>query len=129
MNGHAAQISTRINVQYDLGPESQSPGLTPTLCNHTLTIPSGCSMVRQNSATTNDGRTYGMRNTARTTARPRYGFCVTSAAATPRGIVTIVEITANETLSQMEWPSPDPNASAKFFSPMKGASSHRRREY
>ena len=37
---------------------------------------------------------------------------MTSAAAMPSGIVTIVEITANETLSQMECPSPDENASA-----------------
>src|SRR5690349_12000450 len=102
MNGQAAQISTRIGVQYDLGPDSQRPAEIPTSCSRLLTMPSGCSIVRQTSATTNDGRTYGMRNTARTTARPRYGFWVTRAAPTPSGIVTIVEMTANETLSQME---------------------------
>src|SRR5436190_13044138 len=102
MNGQAAQISTRMRVQYDVGPLSQSWSEIPTLLSRLLTIPSGCNMVRHTVATTKDGSTYGMRKTARTRARPRYLFCVTMAAATPIGRVTIVLISANETLIQME---------------------------
>src|SRR3954451_18083187 len=102
MNGHAAQISTRISVQYDFGPESHSPPVMPTFASRVLTTPSGCSMVRHTVATTKDGSTYGMRNMARTRERPRYRFCVATAAATPNGTVAIVEITANETLIHME---------------------------
>src|SRR4051794_36715771 len=111
MNGQAAQISTRISVQYDLGPDSHSPPVTPALASNVFTMPSGWSMVRQTVATTNDGSTYGIRNTARTTPRPRNLFWVASAAATPNGMVTIVEITANETLIHMECSRPDWNAS------------------
>ena len=74
-------------------------------------MPSGCSMVRQTVATTNDGSTYGIRKIARTSARPRYGFWVATAAATPSGTVTMVEISANETLIQIECGRPDWNAS------------------
>src|ERR1043165_3014954 len=129
MNGQAAQISTRISVQYDFGPDSHSPPATPAFASSALTMPPGCNMVRQTVATTNDGSTYGIRNTARTQARPRYRFWVTIAAATPSGTVTTVAITANETLIQMECSRPDWNASTKFFRPMNGASSHRRRVY
>src|SRR6185295_4164853 len=129
MNGQAAQISTRISVQYDFGPESHSPPSMPTFCSSVLTMPSGCSMVRQTVATTNDGSTYGIRNTARTTARPRYRFWVATAAAMPNGTVAMVEITANETLIQMECGRPDWNASTKFCRPTNGASSHLRKVY
>ena len=74
----------------------------PTLASSVLTMPSGCSMVRQTVATTNDGSTYGIRKTARTSARPRYLFWVAIAAATPNGTVAAVEITANETLIQID---------------------------
>src|SRR3954454_5766488 len=113
MNGQAAQISTRISVQYDLGPLSHSPPLTPTLCSRVLTTPSGWSMVRHTVATTNDGSTYGIRKRARTRARPRYAFCVTTAAATPIGIVTSVDRIANETLIQIDFGRAEVNASEK----------------
>jgi hypothetical protein len=71
MNGHAAQISTRISVQYDVGPDSHSAPSMPIFASRVLTMPSGCSMVRHTVATTNDGSTYGIRNAARTAARPR----------------------------------------------------------
>ncbi len=129
MNGQAAQISTRINVQYDLGPLSHSPPVIPTLCSRELTMPSGCSIVRHTVATTKLGSTYGIRNTARTKPRPRYRFWVAIAAAIPSGTVATVEITANETLIQMERGRPDWNASTKFLRPMNGASSHRRSVY
>src|SRR3954469_14009719 len=111
MNGHAAQISTRISVQYDLGPLSHRPPLTPIFASSVLTMPSGCSMVRHTVATTNDGSTYGIRKTARTRPRPRNLFWVARAAAMPNGTVAAVEITANETLIQMECGRPDWNAS------------------
>jgi hypothetical protein len=43
----------------------------PTFASVVLTMPSGCSIVRHTVATTNDGRTYGIRKTARTRDRPR----------------------------------------------------------
>src|SRR3954453_23906445 len=109
MNGQAAQISTRISVQYAREPLSQSVLPLPSTL---LTIPSGCSMVRQTVATTNDGSTYGTRKTARTSPRPRYLFWVTSAAAIPIGTVAAVESTENETLIQIACSSPESTDSA-----------------
>jgi hypothetical protein len=54
---------------------------------------------------------------------------VAIAAATPNGTVAAVEITANETLIQIERGRPDRNASVKFCRPTNGASSHRRSVY
>src|SRR3954462_9965435 len=109
MNGQAAQISTSTSVQYERLPLSQSVLWLPS---RLLTIPSGCSMVRQTVATTKDGSTYGIRNTALTSPRPRYLFWVTSAAAIPIGTVAAVGSSANETLIHIEGSSPESSDSA-----------------
>src|SRR3954468_3456431 len=109
MNGQAAQISTRISVQYEFEPLSHN---VPVLPSTLFTMPSGCSTVRHTVATTNDGSTYGIRKTARTRPRPLYAFWVTSAAAMPIGTVAAVAIKANDTLIHIECSRPESSDSA-----------------
>lgn len=54
---------------------------------------------------------------------------MTTAAATPIGMVTIVASTAKDTLIQIACGRPLPRASVKFFKPTNGALSHRRSVY
>src|SRR5205809_516126 len=119
-SGMAMMISETIAMAADRPNRRLWKLVTYTIAGMTLTESGGGNPKRTNgsekllmwlsvasrkaspSAPRRYGSTYGMRKTARTRARPRYLFCVTMAAATPIGRVTIVLISANETLIQIE---------------------------
>src|SRR5664280_3322947 len=90
MKGHAAQMSTMTNAQNARSPINHWPPSMPNVSSSELAAPLGWKMNRHTVAETNDGITYGTRNSDRTRKRPRKAVLTAIAASRPIGVQTRV---------------------------------------
>ena len=78
----------------------------PNMSRTVFAAPLGWSMNRHTTAVTNDGITYGTRNSDRTRPRPRNAVFTAMAASRPIGIQTTVVRTEKDRLTQIECSRP-----------------------
>ena len=99
-------MSTITNDQNALLPISHWPPSMPNMSSTVLAAPLGWRMNRHTTAVTNDGITYGTRNSDRTRPRPRNVVFTAIAASRPIGIQTTVVSTEKDRLIQIECSKP-----------------------
>src|SRR6266516_878707 len=105
MKAHEAQVSAMTIAQKLLGPSNQYVLIFATWIaareRSTSPVPFK-NIMRQMSAVTNVGITYGTRYSTRTKVRPRYGVLTVRAARVPMGVMSRVVSNENPRLTPSE---------------------------